>query len=57
MKKIGDKCVMSDLKVGQKCKVLRLNETRIYSKLASLYHNQRKDVLLHVSHIYKRKAR
>ena len=27
MKKIGDKCVLSDLKVGQKAKVLKLNET------------------------------
>lgn len=27
MKKIGEKCVLSDLKVGQKAKVLKLNET------------------------------
>ena len=27
MKKIGDKCVLSDLVVGQKAKVLKLNET------------------------------
>ena len=27
MKKVGEKCVLSDLKVGQKAKVLRLNET------------------------------
>ena len=26
MKKIGEKCVLSDLKVGQKCIVLKLNE-------------------------------
>lgn len=26
MKKVGDKCVLSDLIVGQKAKVLRLNE-------------------------------
>ena len=27
MKKIGDKCVLSDLELGQTCKVLKLNET------------------------------
>lgn len=27
MKSIGEKCVLSDLKVGQKAKVLKLNET------------------------------
>ena len=27
MKKIGEKCVLSDLKVGQRAKVLKLNET------------------------------
>ena len=27
MKKIGDKCVLSDLVVGQKAKILKLNET------------------------------
>ena len=27
MKKIGEKCVLSDLKVGQKARVLKLNET------------------------------
>ena len=27
MKKVGEKCVLSDLVVGQKAKVLRLNET------------------------------
>ena len=27
MKKAGEKCVLSDLKVGQKAKVLKLNET------------------------------
>ena len=27
MKKVGEKCVLSDLKVGQKVKVLKLNET------------------------------
>lgn len=27
MKKAGDKCVLSDLVVGQKAKVLKLNET------------------------------
>ena len=27
MKKVGEKCVLSDLKVGQKAKVLKLNET------------------------------
>lgn len=27
MRKIGEKCVLSDLKVGQKAKVLKLNET------------------------------
>ena len=27
MQKVGDKCVLSDLKVGQKAKVLKLNET------------------------------
>ena len=27
MKKIGEKCVLSDLKVGQKAIVLKLNET------------------------------
>ena len=27
MKKIGEKCVLSDLIVGQKAKVLKLNET------------------------------
>ena len=27
MKKIGDKCVLSDLKVGQTAKILKLNET------------------------------
>ena len=27
MKKVGEKCVLSDLAVGQKAKVLRLNET------------------------------
>ena len=27
MKKVGEKCVLSDLKVGQSAKVLRLNET------------------------------
>lgn len=26
MKNVGDKCVLSDLKVGQKCKVLKINE-------------------------------
>ena len=26
MKKIGDKCVLSDLVVGQKAKILKLNE-------------------------------
>ena len=27
MKKVGDKCVLSDLKVGQTAKILKLNET------------------------------
>lgn len=27
MKKTGEKCVLSDLEIGQKCRVLRLNET------------------------------
>ena len=27
MKKVGEKCVLSDLKVGQTAKVLKLNET------------------------------
>ena len=27
MKKVGEKCVLSDLKVGQKARVLKLNET------------------------------
>lgn len=27
MKKIGEKCVLSDLAVGQKAKILKLNET------------------------------
>lgn len=27
MKKVGEKCVLSDLVVGQKAKVLKLNET------------------------------
>ena len=27
MKNIGEKCVLSDLKVGQSAKVLKLNET------------------------------
>lgn len=27
MKKVGEKCVLSDLKVGQRAKVLKLNET------------------------------
>lgn len=27
MKRIGDRCVLSDLKVGQSCTVLKLNET------------------------------
>ena len=27
MKKVGEKCVLSDLKVGQKAKILKLNET------------------------------
>lgn len=27
MKKVKDKCVLSDLKVGQKARVLKLNET------------------------------
>lgn len=27
MKKVGEKCVLSDLKVGQKAKILNLNET------------------------------
>ena len=27
MKKIGEKCVLSDLKVGQTAKILKLNET------------------------------
>ena len=27
MKRSGEKCVLSDLKVGQKAKVLRINET------------------------------
>ena len=27
MKKIGEKCVLSDLVVGQKAKILKLNET------------------------------
>lgn len=27
MKTIGDKCVLSDLKIGQRAKVLKLNET------------------------------
>jgi len=27
MKKIGEKCILSDLKVGQKARVLKLNET------------------------------
>lgn len=26
MKKIGDKCLMSDLKVGQRCIILKINE-------------------------------
>ena len=26
MKKIGEKCVMSDLKVGQRCIILKINE-------------------------------
>lgn len=27
MKKVGEKCLLSELKVGQKAKVLKLNET------------------------------
>lgn len=27
MKKVGEKCVLSDLKVGQTAKILKLNET------------------------------
>ena len=27
MKKVGEKCMLSDLKVGQKARVLKLNET------------------------------
>lgn len=27
MKKVGEKCLMSDLKVGQRARVLKLNET------------------------------
>ena len=27
MKRVGEKCVLADLKVGQKAKVLKLNET------------------------------
>ena len=27
MKKVGEKCVLSDLEVGQEAKILRLNET------------------------------
>jgi len=27
MKKVGEKCVLSDLKVGQKARILKLNET------------------------------
>ncbi len=27
MKKVGEKCALADLKVGQKAKVLKLNET------------------------------
>lgn len=27
MKKVGEKCMLSDLKVGQKAKILRLKET------------------------------
>lgn len=27
MKKVGEKCVLSDLKVGQRAKILKLNET------------------------------
>lgn len=27
MKKVGEKCVLSDLEVGQKARVLKLNET------------------------------
>ena len=27
MKKVGEKCLLSDLKVGQRAKILKLNET------------------------------